>query len=261
MRVAAVKIGSTTVSYLVAETLHRPLLRRSHVLNLLVRSDGPQVLVTLVKQWLNEEEACPDRLLMAGGQALREQPAFSRALGHMGWILDGQQEGQLTRMGVLASTGHAPGMLIDIGGGSTEIVDDTGSHSLPIGVHRVHVVDARWPVVGPATSATVVGGAGHAVVHLLQRRAMESVSRGELHALQQTLSQGGAAWIRAHGIPHNRVALVEPGVEILLAVMTHYQLSSFVWTPYGLLEGIWLAASLGRGRRWSFEDLDRMGRL
>jgi len=251
MNVGALKIGSTTLSYLVAEDLDRPIIRETVVVNLIARPDAPNVLLKTVSDWLSAFNPRPDRLLMAGGQVFRENPEWARSLSLPVWELTGAEEGQVTRMAILSSTRTDIGLLIDIGGGSTEISDSRDSHSLPIGVHRPVLEATRWPRLGSSDRAIVVGGAGHALAVLLHREVMQPIFLNELQRLRSIVAERGLAWLQAQGISQDRLALVVPGLDILYAICNHYHVNQLVWSHYGLLEGIWLAASLGRGRPWA----------
>ena len=252
MNVAAVKIGSTTVSYLLAEELDRPVRREAAVLNLLSRPDAATALAATVKNWLEGGNPRPARVLMAAGQALRERPDLGRALPIPVWTLTGSQEGHLTRLGILASAPKTRGILIDIGGGSTEIVDDAKSYSLRLGVERPVPESTAWPEIShDGGAAIIVGGTGRAASMLLGKKAYEPMSADELVNLQRVVLRYGEAWLHARGISDRRAALIAPGLTILNHILAHYRLRQVYWSGQGLLEGIWLAASLGRGMCWS----------
>lgn len=251
MKIGVLKIGSTTVSWLLAEDLSRPLKRRQAVLNLIDRPDAESALGTLVQSWLHQTSERADRVLVGGGQALRQHPEWVDRLGLASWILSGAEEGQVARIGILAMAKHDAGMVIDIGGGSTEIVDDHGSYSLPVGVRRPISDKSRalpWPIAASASAATIVGGAGQAVARLLQRSDEEPIGTEELDQLRRGIRNRTPQWFEHHGIPPDRISLVRPGIDILSTVVSHYHINRFYCSPYGLLEGLWLAASLGQGR-------------
>lgn len=260
MKVGVLKIGSTTVSWLLAEDLSRPLKRRQAVLNLIDRPDAESILGMLVESWLDQTGPRADMVLVGGGQALRQHPEWVEHLGLASWILSGAEEGQVARIGILAMAKHDAGMVIDIGGGSTEIVDDHRSFSLPVGVRRPISDQSSalsWPNKASSSAATIVGGAGQAVARLLQRTDVDAIATEELEQLRRSIQNRLPQWFEHHGIPADRISLVRPGIDILAAMLSHYHINRFYCSPYGLLEGLWLAASLGQGRPYPNARLDR----
>ncbi len=251
LRVGALKIGSTTVSYLVAVELERPLLKTRRVVKLMSRDSvaGRELLSETVGAWLNRPDP-PDRLLIGGGQVLRERPQLAADLPVPVWILSGREEGWLTRLGISAYRNIHQTLVVDIGGGSMELVASTASFSLPVGVHRPDPSEVHWPAVGPAQSAVVVGGMGHILGLLLGLRPFAAVSSGGIARLADRVARLKPADLVAQGVPLNRAELVAPGLQLLTLTMERYQLTGCSWAPSGLLEGLWLAASLGRGMTW-----------
>ncbi len=251
LRVGALKIGSTTLSYLVAAELDRPLLKTRRVVKLMSLEPGAgrELLQETVADWLSRPNP-PDRLLIGGGQVLRERPELAAGLPVPVWILSGGEEGWLTRLGIAAYRNINNALVVDIGGGSTELVAPTASFSLPVGVHRPTASDIEWPSVNPVQSAVVVGGMGHILGLLLGLRPFVSASSGEISDLAQMVATWTLAKFVARGVPSNRAELVTPGLRLLTLTMQRYQLSTCSWAPSGLLEGLWLTASLGRGACW-----------
>lgn len=86
-------------------------------------------------------------ILLVGTSALREA-ANSRALlagieSELGWqveIISPLEEARLAYAGAMAQIGRSPGLILDIGGGSTEISHENGafiSRSFPLGARRL----------------------------------------------------------------------------------------------------------------------------
>lgn len=249
VKVAAVKVGSTTVSYVLASNLERPIRRESVVLNLLGRGDdGARILTQIINGWLNDVP--PDRLLVVGGQALREQAWGEIVAGHRVWVLAGTEEAQLTHFAVAALTNStAAATIFDIGGGSTEIIGRAHIYSLPVGVGRPESLETNvWPDLPVLGHAWMVGGTAHAISRLLGRGPLEAISTESVLRLQRDDGALTVERLLARGVPPDRVPLLRPGLRILTALLVRYHLSEFFWSPFGLLEGAWLAASLGRGR-------------
>ena len=251
LSVGALKIGSTTVSYLVAVQLERPLLKTRRVVKLMSRDSnaGRELLRETVWGWLNRPDP-PDRLLIGGGQVLRERPQLAAGLPVPVWILSGREEGWLTRLGISAYRNIHQALVVDIGGGSTELVASAASFSLPVGVHRPDARELQWPSVGPVQSAVVVGGMGHVLGLLLGLRPFAAVPSAGIARLADQVVGLTPGDLVARGVPSNRAELVAPGLRLLALTMERYQLTDCSWAPSGLLEGLWLAASLGRGMCW-----------
>jgi exopolyphosphatase/guanosine-5'-triphosphate,3'-diphosphate pyrophosphatase len=165
VRLAVFDLGSTTFQLLVADAERDgsvvPILRDRVVLNLgmaLARAGGhiPDGVGAhasgIVRRFRDlAERAGAERVLPVATSALREAgnreelgALLSEAAGERVRFVDGSEEGRLTLAGVRAGValGYGPILLLDLGGGSLEVVvADDGrprwSESLPLGAGRL----------------------------------------------------------------------------------------------------------------------------
>jgi exopolyphosphatase / guanosine-5'-triphosphate,3'-diphosphate pyrophosphatase len=167
VRLAVFDLGSTTFQLLVADAERDgsvvPILRDRVVLNLGMKlaragghipdSAGVRATGTVRRFRDLAERAGAERVLPVATSALREAAnreelgaLLSEAAGEPVRFVDGAEEGRLTLAGVRAGValGHEPVLLLDLGGGSLEVVvADDGrprwSESLPLGAGRLTV--------------------------------------------------------------------------------------------------------------------------
>lgn len=248
--VGVVKIGSTTVSALAAERLSDPAFRRAHGLSLIRMS--PAFAQRALHETLSEFQQAfrqlgVQRSLIAGGEVLRRKPELSPSPA---WILSAEEEGRLAWAGVQAQH-HHPICLVDIGGGSTELVSTRRAVSIPVGVESPPAsLSNDWPDLHAefgGQCAILVGGTAYAIATLV---GIESESLTTPDRLLNQL-KGYAQWsperLMAQGISELRARLLPRGMELVSALLSVYPFQTVGWSPRGLLEGLWLAASLGRG--------------
>src|SRR5512132_791826 len=91
------------------------------------------------------EELGAERVLAIGTSAIRDAENGEAFLGEIEWrygfstrLLSGEEEGELTRRGVAGESELEPGTLVlDVGGGSTELIVDGSRTSLDLGCVRL----------------------------------------------------------------------------------------------------------------------------
>lgn len=238
--IAVIKIGTTSTVLLVASSLKDPLVREQTVVDLMA-ADRVKMLTEvlerfdrLLRPWGNL------KVLVAGGEALRIFPHLQNAVAHRPWPLwrlTAVEEGRLTYAAVKAADPHAE-VVVDLGGGSLELITATKTYSFPWGAARPGPdPGTKWPPL-PLGRAVLVGGTAVLASRLLGR---QEVTAEDLKGL--ILSPPGP---QALGDPV-RARIFPQGLNILNTLVSHYRWPCLTVTSVGLTEGLWLAASLGRG--------------
>ncbi|MEN3340810.1 MAG: exopolyphosphatase / guanosine-5-triphosphate,3-diphosphate pyrophosphatase [Actinomycetota bacterium] len=156
MRVAAVDLGTNTTRLLVADVgdgrvdeLHRETRITRLGEGVDVRRRLLPVPIARVRNVLSDyrrtlESLGAERTLLVATSAVRDAENGEAFLGEIEWsygfatrLLTGDEEGRLTRRGIGSGAEPAPGTLIlDIGGGSTELIVDDFHASLELGSVR-----------------------------------------------------------------------------------------------------------------------------
>ena len=157
MRVAVVDLGTITTRLLVADVEDgrvEEVSRRTEITRLGEGVDERRKLLPLpiarVRNVLAEyrrelEGLGAERTLAVGTSAIRDAENGEAFLGEIEWsygfttrLLSGEEEGELTRRGVAGGRELEPGTLVlDIGGGSTELIADGSRTSLDLGSIRL----------------------------------------------------------------------------------------------------------------------------
>jgi exopolyphosphatase/guanosine-5'-triphosphate,3'-diphosphate pyrophosphatase len=157
MRVAVVDLGTITTRLLVADVdggRVEEVSRRTEITRLGEGVDERRKLLPLpiarVRNVLAEyrrelEGLGAERTLAVGTSAIRDAENGEAFLGEVEWsygfktrLLSGEEEGELTRRGVAGGRELEPGTLVlDIGGGSTELIADGSRTSLDFGSIRL----------------------------------------------------------------------------------------------------------------------------
>ncbi|MBX5466739.1 MAG: hypothetical protein K6U14_04480 [Firmicutes bacterium] len=242
--VVAVKVGSTTVSILAAESLDRPEWRRAEVLRLWSRPvpEGSAALTQTLAAWAERlRPKTVTRVLVGGGAWLRHHPdalaghPWAKAL----WVLDPQEEASLTWAAVQARY-REPVAVLDIGGGSTELGCAEAVWSWPVGVEQESPAPVDWPPLG-GRQLVVVGGLASALAPVWHASADPPQTRWAA-----LLARDAATWL-AQGVDPTRVPLLPRGLTLLGSALERWGWPTLGFSTRGLLEGLWLAAALGRG--------------
>ncbi len=239
--VAVLKIGSTTTSLLVAKSLSTPLAFEQYVINLF-EPGAEERLGNIIAYFTQivDTLGCKRRIA-AGGQALREFPNLRNPFDRWHWALwlpDGSMEGRLSWFALKA---QEPEMdwLLDIGGGSTELASAKRTISLPIGAATPNTA-VDWPEDIHAEAPYVIGGTAHAVSILAGRPIIQLAT---VKRLAREMKDNPK---RLEFMDSMRRKVFPQGLAVIGEVMEHYRWSEVRYSPHGFLEGIWLAASLGR---------------
>jgi exopolyphosphatase / guanosine-5'-triphosphate,3'-diphosphate pyrophosphatase len=157
MRVAVVDLGTNSTRLLVADVDDgrvEEVSRRTEITRLGEGVDERRKLLPLpiarvrnvLADYRRELEGLgAERTLAVGTSAIRDAENGEAFLGEVEWsygfktrLLSGEEEGELTRRGVAGDRELEPGTLVlDIGGGSTELIADGSRTSLDLGSVRL----------------------------------------------------------------------------------------------------------------------------
>ena len=313
MRIAAMDIGSNGARLLLAEKAkrfgeYRTFLRKRASLRL---GEEPfkygefrqKSLVSLFKllhsfkKMMKQEgvEAC----LVVGTSAFRDARNTSALVREVAEslhfsinVIDGLREGDLIVRGVQRERGHqgkGPYLLVDIGGGSTEIAvverqKILKSISIDVGTVRLlreggslgnerktlsflerKMTDTIVPLFGKSHSVEVVGTGGNLRClgklkkTILKKENVFSIKRGHLKTIVNTILESSYS-DRVHklGLSENRAEVIVPACQILSAVLRGFSWQRLDLPKVGLVDGALnlLADSLENGRDFYHDNLD-----
>ncbi|HEY5101078.1 MAG TPA: hypothetical protein VII54_13590 [Gaiellaceae bacterium] len=272
MRVAAVDLGTNTTRLLVADVVDgrvEELHRESRITRLGEGVDKRGRLLPLpiarVRNVLADyrrtlESLGAERTLAAATSAVRDAENGEAFLGEVEWsygfvtqLLSGDEEAELTRRGVDPPSGT---LVLDIGGGSTELVLDDFHVSLPMGSVRfterygdeLPSLKREATVLLPNLSPEhAIGVAG--TVTQLAAFDTENVHGYELsraRAREQLERLAGMSVAERRGLPRmepERAPVIVAGAAILVAVLDAYALDAIEVSEHDLLDGVALVAA------------------
>jgi exopolyphosphatase / guanosine-5'-triphosphate,3'-diphosphate pyrophosphatase len=278
--VAAVDLGSNTTRLLVGrveggrvDELHR----ETRITRLGEGVDSRRRLLPLpiarVRNVLTDyrrtaESLGADRTLLVATSAVRDAENGEAFLGEIEWsygfatqLLSGDEEAELTQRGVgeLAATT----LLVDIGGGSTELVLDGFRTSLPLGSVRFTerhgedveaTVEAARALLPELEPEGAVGVAATITSLAALDLGLEEYDRARVHGHALTRDGARAQLERLAALPleeRRRVPALDPerapvivaGAAILVAILDRYGLEAVRVSERDLLDGAALAAA------------------
>lgn len=309
-RIAAVDIGSNTTRLMVADVtrlpdgtlLHEPIVRTSQITRLAQGVDARGILLpdalartrnALVDFRARARELHAVYVLASATSAVRDADNGEAFLGEIEYsygfdtvLLSGSDEALTTWRGVTsdpataAAAAAATGLLLDIGGGSTEIMlTDHGTltdhDSLQLGSVRLTeqelaaadpptqhqlesardvataMIAGRFPT--PKTPDLAIGVAGSvttvaAIVQKLATYDPERIHRSTITRAQvaDTLDPLGGMCLsdREHvvGLEPRRAAVIVAGITILLATLDHFDIDTMLVSERDILDGVALRA-------------------
>jgi exopolyphosphatase / guanosine-5'-triphosphate,3'-diphosphate pyrophosphatase len=268
MRVAAVDLGTNTTRLLVADVVDgrvEELHRESRITRLGEGVDARRRLLPVplarVRSVLSDyrrtlESLGAERTLAVATSAVREAENGEAFLGEIEWsygfatqLASGDEEAALTRRGVEPAAGT---LVVDIGGGSTELMLDDFSVSLPIGSVRFterygedveHCIGAANEVLPDLSPASAVGVAG-TVVQLASLVRSRKLSRTRARQqLERLASMTVDERRRVPRMEPDRAPVIVAGAAILVAVLDRYRLDEIEVSEHDILDGIALAAA------------------
>lgn len=236
-----VKFGSTSTTMLVAQHLDQPLLREQRLINLF-GPEGPEQALVWAGELKRRAAALGATPLAAGGEAVRANPDLERALQEVfprWWHLTPESEGRLAWAAVKARHPSCD-IVLDIGGGSTEIVALDQTWSLPVGAARSPEV-VTWPELSRYERPVFIGGSAVSVSMWTGRGRC---SPGDVENLRQSLLINPEQFTSWDTL---RRAILPQGLALMASLVERGRWPTFEISGRGLTEGLWLAASLGRG--------------
>ena len=291
MRVAAVDLGTNTTRLLVADVNGgrvEEIARRETITRLGESVDRRRILLptaiarvrnVLVDYRREAEQLGAERVLAVGTSAVRDADNGEAFLGEVEWsygfttrMLTGEEEAELTLAGV-GSDGplEARTLLVDVGGGSTELValgdsgveatvsTEAGSvrlterflvsdppHAEELAACEAHVrsllprlaVDRAIGVAGTITSAAKIERGGALTVH------GDRLSRD---AIGDTLDRLAALPLaereRVHGLASARAPVIVAGLIVIHEILGFYGIGVLTVSERDLLHGAALAAA------------------
>ncbi len=212
-----------------------------------------------------------ERTLAVATSAVRDAENGEAFLGEIEWsygfatrLLSGDEEAKLTWRGVTAGRPLDGGTLIvDIGGGSTELVTASGHGSLDVGCVRMterfgedveaierHVAEVLPPfeaerAIGVAGTVTALAALDLGLVDYDPERVHGHVLTAA--ALDEQLARLAALPLeerrRLPGLEPERAPVIVAGAAILRAVLRRYRLDRIEASEHDLLHGVALAAA------------------
>jgi len=279
VKVAAIDLGTNTTRLLVAEVVdgHIDELHRETRITRLgegvdARGRLLPVPIARVRNVLSDyrrtlESLGAERTLAVATSAVRDAENGEAFLGEVEWsygfvtqLLSGDEEAQLTRRGVDPAAGT---LVLDIGGGSTELILDERHVSLPMGSVRFTerygedvarcTMEAR--ALLPALSPDAATGVAGTVTTLAALDlGLEQYDRERVHghrlsragAREQQDRLAGMNVAERRGMPAlepERAPVIVAGAAILVAVLDAYALEAIEVSEHDLLDGVALAAA------------------
>ncbi len=291
MRVAAVDLGTNTTRLLVADVDHglvEDVLRVEEITRLGESVDTRRILLptavarvrnVLVDYRRTVEELGAERVLAVGTSAVRDAENGEAFLGEVEWsygfttrLLTGGEEAELTFRGVASDRPLGRGTLVvDIGGGSTELVTpdgdriawavstEAGSVRLterflrtdPPTVEELEACAAYVRSLLPAIEATSAVGVAGTVVTAATMALGESTSvhrhRLAAESVRQVLETAARLPVGERaalpGLAPARAPVVVAGLVVLAEVLDSYGLGEVEVSERDLLHGAALAAA------------------
>jgi len=260
-RVAAVDLGTNSTRMLVADVdgdRVEPVVRRSVVTGLGEGVDARRRLLPVpiarVRNVLTDfrrelEQLGAERTLAVATSAVRDAENGEAFLGEIEWsygfdtrLLTGDEEAALTRRGAGVADGV---LLLDVGGGSTEL--STGSFQVSVDVGSVRLnerfadideaaafVDAHLPEL-EADAAVGVAGTVHQLADLAET---DEIPAAEVERWVETLAAMTLEERKA--VPRMnpaRAPTIVAGSLIVRQVLRRYGLPTLTYSPRDILDG------------------------
>jgi len=280
MIVAAVDLGTNTTRLLVADVQDgsvEELHRETRITRLGEGAEARGRLLPLpiarVRNALSDyrrtaESLGADRILLVATSAVRDAENGEAFLGEIEWsygftteLVTGDEEAELTRRGV-GELGPET-LLVDLGGGSTELVLDDSHTSLPLGSVRfaerygddpAACIEAARPLLPGLEPRDAVGVAATITSLAALDLGLEEYDRERVHGHVLTRDGARAQLERLTSLTleeRRRVPALEPerapvivaGAAILVAILDAYGLDAIRVSERDLLDGAALAAA------------------
>jgi exopolyphosphatase/guanosine-5'-triphosphate,3'-diphosphate pyrophosphatase len=283
MRVAAIDLGTNSTRLLVADVADGNVVEVARRLEITRLGEGVDerrrllpVPIARVRNVLADyrrelERLGAERALVVATSSVRDADNGEAFLGEIEWsygfvtrLLSGEEEAELTLRGVTGGRPLERGVLVvDIGGGSTELITADGSTSLDIGSVRLTErsgddVDAAGAFVRPLLPTLAVrraiGVAGTITSLAALDLSLADYDPERVHghrlglgAVEKQLERLAALPLeerrRVPGLDPERAPVIVAGAAILREVMRRYDLAGVEVSEHDLLYGVALAAA------------------
>jgi exopolyphosphatase/guanosine-5'-triphosphate,3'-diphosphate pyrophosphatase len=289
VRVAAVDLGTNTTRLLVADVDDGHLdevHRETRITRLGEGVDARGRLLPLpiarVRNALSDyrrtlERLGAERTLAVATSAVRDAENGEAFLGEVEWgygfatrLVSGDEEAELTRRGVEPKPGT---LVVDIGGGSTELIVDDFHASLDIGAVRyterflhsdppdaqeldncTRAVQAVLGERGHVEARRAIGVAGTVTTLAALDLGLERYDRERVHAHRLTTAGARAQLERLAVLPlrerrelpamePDRAPVIVAGAVILVSILDHFGFEEIEVSERDILDGIALAAA------------------
>lgn len=176
----------------------------------------------------------------------------SEAWGAPVEVISGEEEARLIHRGVRTRLPDAPEnlLIIDVGGGSTEIICDGRAWSLPLGALRLHMLCLEDQALrqfireqaAPALEALAGVPVSRVIATSATARAVTAggtASTARIREFYRTVCSLDLAGRRAlEGIGPQRAEVIIPGTAVLLHVLETLRLPGLTYSPAGVRDGI-----------------------
>ncbi len=291
MRVAAVDLGTNTTRLLVADIEDgrvEEVVRRETITRLGESVDERRILLptaiarvrnVLVDYRREAEQLGAECVLAVGTSAVRDADNGEAFLGEVEWsygfttrLLDGGEEAELMLRGVASDQPLAGGTLVvDIGGGSTELVlpdGDTFSWAVSTEAGSVRLTErflhsdpptheeldacathvrSLLPTIRPSAAIGVAGTVTTAATISLGETASVHRHRLSTEAVRDALELVASAPLAERelvpGLDPARAPVIVAGLVVLGVILARYELTSIQVSERDLLHGAALAAT------------------
>jgi len=288
VRVAAIDLGTNTTRLLVADVVDGRIdevHRETRITRLGEGVDARRrllpVAIARVRNTLSDyrrtlESLGAERTLVVATSAVRDAENGEAFLGEIEWcygfvtrLVSGDEEAELTRRGVQPESGT---LVLDIGGGSTELLVDDFHVSLDMGAVRfterfVHTDPPAPEEIDECASAVrvlleqldvspqrAVGVAGTVTTLAALDLGLEVYDRERVHGHRLSLDGARTQLERLAALPlpqRREVPALEPerapvivaGAVILTETLAHFDLDEIEMSERDILDGIALAAT------------------
>lgn len=244
--IGIIKIGTSNTGLLAAADLSVPMVRQGRLIDLQDASTWSTLTQTLIDYTEILKDLKVYYGLVSGGQAVRQNNTLRQRIRELGlplWSVSSVLEGWLTWLAVKSELPEVSA-IIDVGGGSTEVVNGQRVWAIPAGAAQGWDNGTWSPIESLGPTTALVGGTAYA----LERMAgQDRVSRSQLIELLAAVlspSPPRAFW----DLDAPRRNLVVGGSQVISALLPELDSSHFMFAHRGFMEGLWLAASLGRAR-------------
>jgi len=304
MKIASIDIGTNTVRCLIGEVHDGVLIPKAIYRDIIRLGEGLRVrggldpaalgrLTTVLTSYSAHisESGCR-KIRAVGTSALRDadregaiRKALEKVLGYPVDVISGEEEARLTSLGVQAGIGSMEdGLLLDIGGGSTELIrvsagSNTWWTSLPAGVvhlteelflddppsaRQVEALRARFRALldlqrddggeqmagtagTPTTLAAVQLGIDDYDPTLVNGHVLSLDSIQNL--VKEFLARTSSERLSMRGMEKGREDLIVAGSLMVLEVMDRWGYKEMIVSDWGLLEGIAIDAVENAGNQ------------